>query len=217
MHAFNPTDECVSPTLVHSWISGCKCTKTAESLARPQSNLRINYIAIIFFMNYRRVYVAGGTYFFTLVTHQRKPIFSDLEAIDTLRAAFKYAITRHPFTIVANVILPDHIHSVWTLPPNDSNFSTRWRLIKGYFTRNWTNPDIKVPVWQRRFWEHLIRDETDLSNHVEYIHYNPVKHGLANSPYDWPYSSFSRFVKEGWYPTEWGKVELIWDGVKLME
>jgi len=168
-------------------------------------------------MNYRRVYVAGGTYFFTLVTHQRKPIFSDLEAIDTLRAAFKYAITRHPFTIVANVILPDHIHSVWTLPPNDSNFSTRWRLIKGYFTRNWTNPDIKVPVWQRRFWEHLIRDETDLSNHVEYIHYNPVKHGLANSPYDWPYSSFSRFVKEGWYPTEWGKVELIWDGVKLME
>ncbi|MHB8112639.1 MAG: REP-associated tyrosine transposase [Bellilinea sp.] len=168
-------------------------------------------------MKYRRVYVPGGTYFFTLVTHNRKPIFSDLEAVETLRMAFKYIMPRFPYSIVATVIMPDHIHAVWTLPENDSDFSTRWRLIKSCFTRNWTNRDKDVLVWQQRFWEHLIRDEKDLERHVEYIHFNPVKHGLVNSPSDWPYSSFSRFVKEGLYPANWGEGENIWDGVKLME
>ena len=169
------------------------------------------------FMKYRRVYVPGGTYFFTLVTHNRKPIFSDLEAVETLRMAFKYIMPRFPYSIVATVIMPDHIHAVWTLPEGDSDFSTRWRLIKSCFTRNWTNRHKGVSVWQHRFWEHLIRNEKDLERHVEYIHYNPVKHGLVNSPSDWPYSSFSRFVKEGLYPANWGEGENIWDGVKSME
>ena len=168
-------------------------------------------------MDYRRVYVAGGTYFFTLVTHQRKPIFSDPEAINTLRAAFTYARARHPFTIVASVILPDHIHAVWTLPEDNSDFSTRWRLIKSHFTRNWRPRDKSAPVWQHRFWEHLIRNEEDLARHVEYIHYNPVKHGLALSPSIWPFSSFSKFVSAGLYPESWGSNEKIWEGEKLME
>jgi putative transposase len=147
-------------------------------------------------MNYRRVLIPGGTFFFTLVTFQRCPILSIPEAVDFLRDACRNTMKRMPFTIVASVILPDHMHFIWTLPPESSDYSTRWRLIKCHFTRNWCTKDSvsknasrvkkgEKDVWQRRFWEHLIRDELDLSRHVEYIHYNPVKHGLVNSPADW--------------------------------
>ncbi len=134
-----------------------------------------------------------------------------------------------PFTIVASVILPDHLHFIWTLPPDSSDYSTRWRFIKSHFTRNWcpmeTTSEVasrqqkgEKDVWQRRFWERLIRDEGDLNRHVEYIHYNPVKHSLAKSADDWPYSSFAKYVRDGLYPCDWGGERgKIWEGILGME
>src|SRR4030043_1166609 len=152
-------------------------------------------------MEYRRVYINGGTYFFTLVTYNRRPIFSSQKSIDFLNDAFQYTASRMPFEVVANVILPDHVHFIWTLPVESCDFSTRWRLIKSYFTRHWCKDRTisestsrakkgERDIWQRRFWEHLIRDEFDFTRHIEYIHYNPVKHGYAIAPIDWNYSSF---------------------------
>ena len=179
-------------------------------------------------MNYRRIFSEGGTYFFTLVTHQRQPIFSEITAITLLRESFQYTLKSLPFTVVASVIMPDHLHFIWTLPPEDCNFSTRWRLIKSHFSRYWCKnlPGSEITsrakkgereIWQRRFWEHLIRDETDLCRHIDYIHYNPVKHGLVNSPSDWKYSSFTKYVKQGYYPTNWGENKVIWEGETWME
>ena len=163
----------------------------------------------------RRAYIPGGTFFFTLVTYQRRPILTGPDAVDLLRNAFRYTMNQMPFEVVASVILPDHLHCMWTLPPESSDFSTRWRLIKSHFTRHWCPKDTvsenvsriqkgEKDVWQRRFWEHLIRDELDLIRLVEYIHYNPVKHGLVTSPVDWEYSSFRRYVRDGIYPSDWG-------------
>lgn len=174
-------------------------------------------------MEYRRVYLPGGTFFFTLVTYQRHPILSSPGNIQILKNAFKYTLDRYPFSIVASVILPDHMHFIWMLPEDSSDYSTRWRLIKSHFTRNWhgkssTSESIsrrqkgEADVWQRRFWEHLIRDENDLSNHVEYIHYNPVKHGLVKAPAEWKYSSFMRYVRDGNYALDWGREEKIFAG-----
>ncbi|MBI5599842.1 MAG: transposase, partial [Deltaproteobacteria bacterium] len=129
--------------------------------------------------------------------------------------AFKRVIAERPFTIDAFVLLPDHIHCIWTLPENDNDFSTRWRLFKSFFTKG-CRDELKGPqtdsmlkkgeqaVWQRRFWEHTIRDEDDFIRHTDYIHYNPVKHGLAESPKDWPHTSFHRYVDMGVYDREWG-------------
>jgi putative transposase len=144
-------------------------------------------------MEYHRVYLPGGTYFFTVVTYQRRTIFSSPGAVDSLRDAFRYTMSRMAFTIAANVILPEHMHFIWTLPRGDSDYSTRWRLIKSHFTRHWQGRGTvgvntsrrqkgEADIWQRRFWEHLIRDEADLNRHIEYIHYNPVKHGLVGTP-----------------------------------
>jgi putative transposase len=179
-------------------------------------------------MEYRRAYLQGGTFFFTLVTYKHRPIFTSPEAVDQLRQAFRYTLERKPFTIVASVILPDHIHFIWTLPPGDSDFSTRVRLVKSHFTRKWGQQGAvsavtsrrskgEQDIWQRRFWEHLIRDEVDLTRHVEYIHYNPVKHGLVRSPMEWQYSSFSKFVGEGLYSPDWGAEGEAWNGDKGME
>jgi putative transposase len=129
-------------------------------------------------------------------------------------------MTDHPFKIEAIVILPDHLHCLWTLPPGDEDFSTRWRLIKSYFSHRCTESDQgfvsasrrrkqEKAVWQRRFWEHQIRDEIDFARHVEYIHYNPVKHGLVKAPLDWAYSSFGRYVRTGYYPADWGAGRVI--------
>jgi putative transposase len=159
-------------------------------------------------MDYRRVFLHGGTFFFTVVTYKRNPIFSNPENIQLLRNAFRYTLDRHPFSVVASVILPDHMYFIWTLPEDDSDYSTRWRLIKSHFTRHWhekklvsDSPSRKLKgdmgIWQRWFWEHLIRDEDDLSNHAEYIHYNPVKHGLVNAPCEWEYSSFKNTSRMG--------------------
>ena len=146
-------------------------------------------------MKYRRAKVKGGTYFFTVVTFNRIKIFHNSDNVALLRGAIRKVMLKHPFQIDAFVLLPDHLHCILTLPQHDSDFSTRWRLIKSYFSRNFdgrnvgwvearnpTNAAIcasrkrknEKPIWQRRFWEHLIRNQEDLNQHIEYIHYNPV-------------------------------------------
>ena len=161
-------------------------------------------------MQYRRLYHAGGTYFFTVVTHQRKPILID----ETVRVALRQSILtvreKYPFEILAWVLLPDHMHTIWRLPENDVNFSERWRQIKRqsqYLLGN------HVKLWQNRFWEHLIRDELDFAQHFDYVHFNPVKHGYAAQVADWEFSTFHRCVKQGIYPLSWGggDVELALD------
>ena len=172
-------------------------------------------------MRYSRARLKGGTYFFTVVTNKRVKIFNRSDNVELLRQAFRKVIKRHPFKIEAFVLLPDHLHCIWTLPQGDADFSTRWRLIKTYFSRHigfvgWVeerNPTKKTTsrlrkneksIWQRRFWEHLIRNHEDLRRHVEYIHYKPVKHGLTKAPSDWDYSSFHRYVNKRIYDVKWG-------------
>jgi len=166
-------------------------------------------------MQYRRARIRGGTYFFTVVTYKRKNILAQIENITLLREAFRHVMEKHPFKIDAIVLLPDHLHCVWTLPTGDHDFPKRWRLVKSYFSRKSDDRNNNKPsasrrkkkeqaIWQRRFWEHLIRDENDFAGHVEYIHYNPVKHGLVKAPKDWKYSSFERYVRNGIYDRDWG-------------
>jgi putative transposase len=156
-------------------------------------------------MKYRRIYIPGGTFFFTLVTHHRQQVFHSPIPVQVFMKGYQEIQRTHPFESIAMVVLPDHLHAIWTLPEQDANYSTRWRLIKSHFTMacKWmTNQS--DPIWQNRFWEHLIRDESDLQRHVDYIHYNPVKHGWAQSPTDWQYSSIHRFIREGLLPADWG-------------
>ena len=166
---------------------------------------------------YRRSILPGGTFFFTVVTYHRRKIFSTPLARDLLHAAFEDVKKRYPFTIDAICLLPDHIHCIWTLPEDDSNYSLRWGEIKRVFSKAYLAQvalqDVKsesrlnrgeTTLWQRRFWEHTIRDLADYSAHVEYIHYNPVKHGLVENAGDWQWSSFHRFVALGYYPAGWG-------------
>ena len=167
--------------------------------------------------NYRRPYINGGTYFITQVTYQRHPwLCSDVGRV-ALREALQHVRKHHPFEIDAIVLLPDHFHTIWTLPENDSDFSLRMRLIKRFVTKYYGEKleiDLEVSqsrysrkernLWQRRFWEHLIRDETDFANHCDYIHSNPVRHGLCDRPQAWKFSSIHRFVKLGVYPLDWG-------------
>ena len=166
-------------------------------------------------MWYRRARTAGGTYFFTVVTDERRPFLCEPENIQLLRTVFKEIKERHPFTIDAIVILPDHIHCLWTLPERDSDYSKRWRLIKGSFSRQCEkrykgiinrsrHKKKEQAIWQRRFWEHEIQNDRDYRQHVEYIHYNPVKHGLSDAPCYWPFSSFHNYVTKGLYEHNWG-------------
>ena len=160
--------------------------------------------------NYRRAKIAGGTFFFTVVTHDRTPYFADESAIQILRAAFAKVKTARPFEIEAIVVMPDHLHCIWRLPTGDDDYSGRWREIKKIASRQLdpvTNLRNKRPVWQRRFWEHAIRDQEDCRRHMDYVHYNPVKHGLARRPIDWPWSSFKKAVAKGWYEPAWGSDE----------
>jgi putative transposase len=160
--------------------------------------------------NYRRAFVPGGCWFFTvnLLERQKTLLVEHIE----LRLAVATTRRTRPFTIDAFVILPDHLHAVWTLPSGDADFSTRWRLIKSRFVqalpeREWLS-HVRIErnergVWQRRFWEHLIRDEADYARHVEYCYINPVKHGLVSRVRDWPHSSFHRDVRAGIIPQDW--------------
>lgn len=174
-------------------------------------------------MQYRRKKIAGGTYFFTVVTHNRRQFLCEPENIELLRNAFRSVMQRHPFTLDAIVILPEHLHCIWTLPDGEDNFSTRWRLIKDHFSRKcspqyWGESSTsrqkkqEKAIWQRRFWEHHIQDEDDYIHHVEYIHYNPVKHGLVQYAKEWEYSSFERYVRSGIYNLDWGAgAEIVFD------
>jgi putative transposase len=167
--------------------------------------------------NYRRARVPGGTFFFTVVTEGRADYLCQDLARACLRRALQACRRRWPFSIDAIVLLPEHLHTIWTLPPGDTNFPTRWGWVKKEFTKSWlATTGVERPrsesrrrnrrrgVWQRRYWEHAIRDEQDFERHFDYIHYNPVKHGLAQSPSRWPYSSFRRWVEAGVYESEWG-------------
>jgi putative transposase len=162
--------------------------------------------------NYRRNFVSGGSFFFTVNLADRRLRLLTTH-IDLLRTAFRDTRTRHPFAIDAVVILPDHLHAMWTLPDGDRDFATRWRLIKSGFSRGLPKGEHvsasrhdkgERGIWQRRYWEHTLRDETDYARHADYIHFNPVKHGHVTSVQDWPYSSFHRMVKLGAYPFDWG-------------
>ncbi len=168
--------------------------------------------------DYRRANSPGASYFFTVVTYKRQPLFSDPTCVNLLRTATRRVMQRRPFRIDAMVVLPDHIHAIWTLPDGDADFSTRWRMIKQQFSLNCHLPGIALPspsrtrrrertFWQRRYWEHLIRDDNDYRRHVDYIHYNPVRHGLVASAADWPHGSFRRAVAQGLYPADWGRCE----------
>ncbi len=167
--------------------------------------------------NYRRAYVPGGTFFLTIVTYDRRPIFGESENVARLRRALKQVTREYPFDFRAAVVLPDHVHFLWSLPRGDTSFSRRVGRMKVLFTRalrgrHAVPTDFRASrrkhresdVWQRRFWEHTIDDEDDFEQHLNYIHYNPVKHGLVACPHLWPHSSFRRWVRNGLYPEDWG-------------
>lgn len=153
--------------------------------------------------DYRRLRIGGGCYFFTVVCWRRKPVFASPEHIELLRNAFRNVMKDRPFSIDGIVVLPDHLHCIWRLPKGDDDFSGRWREIKKHVTRRIT-ANGRQTIWQPRFWEHWIRDEDDWRRHLNYIHYNPVKHCLVGTPADWPYSSFHTAVRKGWYEPGWG-------------
>jgi putative transposase len=161
--------------------------------------------------DYRRCRIAGGTYFFTVNLADRHRTLLT-EHIGLLRDAFRAVKKAHPFDIDAMVVLPDHLHAIWTLPQGDHDFSLRWRQIKAAFSVALDKEERisrsrarkqERGIWQRRFWEHAIRDEPDFKRHVDYIHHNPVKHGYVPRVMDWPYSSFHRYVRQGILPSDW--------------
>ncbi len=162
-------------------------------------------------MRYRRSNVTGATWFFTVNLADRQ---QDLltRNVDLLRKVISKVKARHPFEIVAMVVMPEHLHTIWTLPPNDADYATRWALIKAGFSRALPESEPirdsrrhkrERGIWQRRYWEHQIRDDADLQVHVDYIHHNPVKHGYVRLPSEWPYSSIHRFIERGWLSAEW--------------
>jgi putative transposase len=160
---------------------------------------------------YRRAKINGITFFFTIVLADRSSHLL-VEQIDRLRQAYRVVQERRPFETVAVCILPDHVHAIWTLPEDDADFSTRWSLIKSGFSRGLDarpRSQSKLAkrekgVWQRRYWEHAIRNEADLERHIDYVHFNPVKHGHVTHVADWPHSSFHRYVERGVLVADWG-------------
>ena len=167
--------------------------------------------------NYRRARIPGGIYFFTLVAYRRRPLFASDQARYCLRQSIAEVRERSPFEMDAICLLPDHLHAIWKLPEGDGAYSQRWNEIKGLFSKNLRTlvggsgfftrsreQKGEADFWQRRFWEHLIRNETDYRRHLDYLHFNPVKHGLVERVLDWPWSSFHRYVRTGLYSADWG-------------
>ena len=165
-------------------------------------------LLVSFMSNYRRAYVPGGSFFFTLVTERRAPIFRSQITRDCLGTALRDCRKRWSFRLDALVLLDDHLHAMWTLPDGDTDYSMRWGFIKKEFTKAWLLADgieqLRRGVWQRRFWEHTLRDENDYARHFDYLHYNPVKHGYVERVRDWQYSTFHRWVKQGIYDLNLG-------------
>lgn len=167
--------------------------------------------------DYRRANDKGATYFFTVVAFRRRKILCNESVRNALRDGIRNAQITRPFDIDAWALLPDHLHCIWTLPPDDEDFGVRWAMIKRFVTKRCAaylhEENLMTPskhrrkestLWQRRFWEHQIRNEQDFAAHVDYIHYNPVKHGYVGKVADWSYSTFHRYVREGIYPADWG-------------
>jgi len=167
--------------------------------------------------NYIRAQQSGGTFFFTITTYRRKRILLDRQVINALRESLRDTRKANPFGIAAWVLLPDHMHFIWRLTDGDADYSRKWgrikagvtRRVKKHYDRNAEAHDSAVrrresTIWQRRLWEHQIRNDKDLKAHVDYLHYNPVKHGLVSRVGDWPYSSFHRYVRQGFYGDDWG-------------
>ena len=162
-------------------------------------------------MRYRRADVCGGTYFFTV--NLLDPNSSLLiDEIDLLRTSINKVKKQQPFKLDAMVVLPEHLHALFTLPENDNDFATRWMLIKSGFSRQLPKKETisnsrkakgERGIWQRRYWEHLIRDDEDFAKHVDYIHYNPVKHGHVSRAINWPYSSIHRYLERGLLHENW--------------
>jgi putative transposase len=162
-------------------------------------------------VRYRRNWLHGGTYFFTLVLADRRST-ALVDNIAALRLAFRATQQERPFTIDAIVVLPDHLHAIFTLPQDDFDFAGCWRRIKGHFSTSLLaagtaircRANGELALWQRRYWEHTIRDENDFARHADYVHYNPVKYGLVKRVRDWPHSSFHLYVRRGILPGDWG-------------
>lgn len=171
-------------------------------------------------MRYRRVKQLGATYFFTLVTFDRVKLFADGNLVSCWHASVEKVRKRRPFTIEAEVILPDHLHMLWTMPDYDDDYATRIRLVKSDFTKflcaRSATPSMldsrmkkgERDVWQRRYWEHTIRDDDDFRVRLDYIHFNPVNHGLAKRAADWPFSTFQSWVVKGAYDPWWGSDDM---------
>jgi len=162
-------------------------------------------------VGYRRNFVHGGTYFFTAALQDRTSSYL-IDYIDPLRQSIQKVKSKSHFDEIATVILPDHLHTIWKLPTNDSDYPGRWKAIKSFFTRSLVKSGVPLvknarseyQLWQRRYWEHTILDEQDLRSHIDYIHYNPVKHGYVDKASEWMPSSFHRFVRAGILPDDWG-------------
>lgn len=165
---------------------------------------------------YRRFYQKGGIVFLTIVTDNRQPIFNNPRNVDLLRKATATVKSEMPFHILGAVILPDHIHFLWQLPPDNADYSKRVGRLKALFTKLFKVENNLIQensesrkkhrennIWQRRFWEHTIKDEKDFEQHLDYIHYNPVKHNLVSCPHLWQYSSFNLWVKKNVYHQDW--------------
>jgi putative transposase len=176
-------------------------------------------------MKYQRLRIPGATWFFTLVTFERRQIFNNEIAFFQLQRAVETVNQKMQFTLDAFVILPDHIHWLMSLPENDSDYSTRIKMIKSFFTKSYLkgkkeaarNAKGEMSVWQSLFWEHWIRDEKDLARHLDYIHFNPVKHRLVDSPEQWSHSSFQKYTEMGMYPEQKIRFKVLWEGFKGME
>ena len=166
--------------------------------------------------DYRRYFNPGGTFFFTVVTNDRKPILCTIKGREFLRVSIQMVKKERPSEALAFVLLPEHFHCIWKLPDEDGDFSVRIACLKKMFTSLWLKNNGQESaisearqkhrekgIWQKRFWEHTIRDNDDFINHVNYIHYNPVKHNLAKCPHKWPYSTFHKWKDDGYYKEEW--------------
>ena len=180
--------------------------------------------------NYIRTFLPGGTFFITIVTYKRRPFLTTPTALQILKSAWRKTYRKMPFKLDAICLLPDHLHCLITLPENDSNFSKRIQMIKGLFSiqylrsggeegKRGISRKIKgeAAVWQRRFWEHTIRDEEDMQKHFDYVHYNPIKHSLVKSVVDWEWSTFHKYVRLGFYHENWGCAEIDYNKYEFGE